>query len=61
MIDFNESSKMCKFIGFSFYLIKEIIDFGNIIKNTTNLQMETKKFIEQLRVSLDKFRSRFIN
>ena len=61
LINFNESSKMCKFIGFSLYLIKEIIDFGNIIKNTINLQIQTKNFIEQLRVSLDKFRSKFIN
>ena len=60
LLNFNESSKMCKFIGFSLYLIKEIIDFGNIIKNTTNLQIETKDFIEQLRISLDKFRRKFI-
>ena len=61
LLDFHESTKMCKFIGFSLFLIKEIIDFGNIIKNTTNLEIETKNFIEELRVCLNKFRSKFIS
>ena len=61
LLNINESLKMCSFIGFSFYLIKEIIDFGNIIKNTTNLQIETTNFIEELKANLDKFKSKFIN
>ena len=49
ILNFEESLKICKFIGFSLYLIKEIIDFGNIIKNTTKLQIETKIFIDELK------------
>ena len=60
LLCFNESSKMCKFIGFSLYLIKEIIDFGNIIKNTIKLKFETISFIEKLKENLDKFKTRFI-
>ena len=57
---FQESTKICKFIGFSLYLIKEIIDFGNIIKNTINLKIETTSFIEELKENLVKFRNRYI-
>ena len=59
-LSFQESTKICKFIGFSLYLIKEIIDFGNIIKNTINLKIETTSFIEELKENLDKFRNRYI-
>ena len=59
LLCFNESSKICKFIGFSLYLIKEIIDFGNIIKNTINLKIETTNFIEELKDNLDKFKNKY--
>ena len=58
ILEFDEASKMGKFIGFSIFLIKEIIDFGNIIKNTTKLKMETTSFIVQLRDILDRFRAK---
>ena len=61
ILEFEEVSKMCRFIGFSYYLIKEIIDFGNIIKDTTKLELKTNSFITQLKDNLDRFRKRFIN
>ena len=59
LLDFNELPKACKFIRFSICLIKEIIDFGNLIKNTINLKIETESFIELLKSNLDKFRIQF--
>ena len=59
LLDICESTKMCKFIRFSIYLIKEIIDFGNIVKNTTKLKIETESFIELLKSNLDKFRHQY--
>ncbi len=59
LLDFYESAKMCKFIRFSIYLIKEIIDFGNLVKNTTKLKIETESFIELLKNNLDKFRNQY--
>jgi hypothetical protein len=60
LLSFSESGKACRFIKFSFYLIKEVVDFGNTIKNMTKLEMETKVFIDTLKSSLNKFRKKFI-
>ena len=59
LLDFGELPKMCKFIQFSFYLIKEIIDFGNLIKGTTNLKIETENFLELLKKNLEKFKNKY--
>ena len=52
--------KMCRFVVFSLYLIKEIIDFGNAIKNTTKLQIDTNIFINELKDCLNKFKNKYI-
>ena len=59
LLNFSGLPKMCKFIQFSFYLIKEIIDFGNLIKDTTTLKIETENFLELLKNNLDKFRNKY--
>ena len=59
LLDFYESFKMCKFIQFSYFLIKEIIEYGNNIKNLIKLEIETKDFVEQLKNNLVKFKSKF--
>ena len=59
LLDFYESFKMCKFIQFSYFLIKEIIEYGNNIKNIIKLEIETKDFVEQLKINLVKFKSKF--
>ena len=59
LLDFYESFKMCKFIQFSYFLIKEIIEYGNNIKNLIKLEIETKDFVEQLKINLVKFKSKF--
>jgi hypothetical protein len=59
LLNFYESFKMCKFIQFSYFLIKEIIEFGNNTKNIIKLELETKDFVEQLKNNLVKFKSKF--
>ena len=59
LLDFYESFKMCKFIQFSYFLIKEIIEYGNNTKNIIKLELETKDFVEKLKNNLDKFKSKF--
>ena len=59
LLDFYESFKMCKFIQFSYFLIKEIIEYGNNIKNIIKLEIETKDFVEELKNNLAKFKSKF--
>ena len=60
IFNIDESMKMGKFIIFSSYLIKEIIDFGKFIKDTTKLQMDTKIFIHKLKDNLEKFKFKYI-
>ena len=60
ILSFEESMKMCRFVVFSLYLIKEIIDFGNAIKNTTKLQIDTNIFINELKDCLNKFKNKYI-
>ena len=60
ILNFDESMKMGKFIIFSLYLIKEIIDFGKFIKDTTKLQIDTKIFIQKLKDNLEKLKFKYI-
>ena len=59
LLNFYESFKMCKFIQFSYFLIKEIIEYGNNTKNIIKLEIETKDFVEKLKNNLVKFKSKF--
>ena len=59
LLSIYEPFKTCKFIMFSFFLIKEIIDYGNNIKNIIKLEIETKSFLEELKENLDRFKTKF--
>ena len=59
LLNFYESFKMCKFIHFTYFLIKEIVEYGNKIKNIIKLKIETKNFVDQLKENLDKFKTKF--
>ena len=47
--------KICKFISFTIYLIKEIINFGNKIKSTIELKIKAKNLIEIIIKKLNKY------
>ena len=46
LLDINETYKKCRFISFSIYLIKEIVNYANNIKDTTELQFKAENFLE---------------
>ena len=48
--------KICKFISFTIYLIKEIITFGNNIKSTLELKRKAKNVIDIVMKKLDKYK-----
>jgi hypothetical protein len=58
LLDLGELPRMCKFIQFSFYLVKEIIEFGKLIKETTRIKIETENLLVLLKKNLYKFRNK---
>ena len=58
LLDIGELPRMCKFIQFSFYLVKEIIEFGKLIKETTRIKIETENLLVLLKKNLYKFRNK---
>ena len=61
LLNFDESLKMSKFIIYSLYLIKEIIEYANMIKKTIELKIEENEFIKYIENTLDKFTNKFLN
>lgn len=48
--------RFCRFILFTSFLIGEIIDYGNDIKNTVNLNLKTKNFIDIINKKIESYR-----
>jgi len=61
ILSFDESLKMCRFIIYSLYLIKEIINFANMIKNTIKLKIEEIELIKKTKEIQNKFHNKYIN
>ena len=59
MFEIHNSLKICKFISFTLYLIKEIVKFGNNIKSSVELKIKAKNLIEILNKKLNKYNSKF--
>ena len=57
----DESLKMCRFVIYSMYLIKEIVDYGNKLKSTQKLQVEEKELIKKMKDKLEKFHNKYHN
>ena len=57
----DESLKMCRFVIYSMYLIKEIVDYGNKLKSTKILQIEGEELIEKMKEKLEKFHNKYQN
>ena len=55
IFEINKSIKMCKFISFTIYLMKEIVHFGNNIKSTLELKRRIKNVIDIVFKKLDKY------
>ena len=48
--------KFCRFILFTSFLIGEIIQYGNDIKNSVNLNLKTKNFIDIINKKIESYR-----
>ena len=56
MINNHEEIKSNKFIAFSYFLVKEFIDYGMKIKDTIILKEDTEHFIDTLRFKIKRVR-----
>ena len=61
LLCFDESLKACRFIVYSMYLIKEIVDYANKIKNIVKLKIEENDLIEKMKEKLEKFHNKYLN
>ena len=57
-MDKNYSFKMCRFMAFSIYLIREIINYANNIRDTIELKIRTKQFLDIVIEKLNKIRKK---
>ena len=61
LLFFDESLKMCRFISFSLYLIREIIDYSNLIKKTIKLEIQTNEYVIIAKNKLNKFHYKYLS
>ena len=48
--------KFCRFALFTSFLVKEIIKYGNDVKNMVELKIKTKEFIDAINNKLELFK-----
>ena len=60
LLSYDESFKMGRFVVYSMYLIKEIVAFANMIKDTVKLKMEENELIEKMKEKLEKFHNKYL-
>ena len=58
ILNFQESFKICRFTSFSIYLIKEIIDFANTMKDIVELKFRAEYFLDIVKERIDKLQDR---
>jgi hypothetical protein len=56
-VDINYNIKFCRFALFTSFLFKEIIQYGNEVKNTVELKLKTKEFIDVINKKLDLYKN----
>ena len=61
MFEIHNSLKICKFISFTLYLVKEIVQFGNNIKSTVELKIKAKNLIDIINRKLEKYNTKIKN
>ena len=58
LLDFHESLKICRFIAFTTYLIKEIINYTNSMKDIYELKIRAKNFYDIVSSKIDKIQNK---
>ena len=61
MFEIHNSLKICKFISFTLYLVKEIVNFGNNIKSSVELRIKAKNLIDIINMKLNRYISKYKN
>ena len=59
LFEIHNSLKICKFMSFTLYLVKEIVKFGNNIKSTVELKIKAKNLIDIINKKLYKFKDKY--
>ena len=54
ILDFHETLKICRFLAFTIYLIKEIINYANNIKDVFELKIKAQNFLDIVLEKIDK-------
>lgn len=54
ILDFHETLKICRFLAFTIYLIKEIINYANNIKDVFELKIKAQNFLDIVIEKIDK-------
>jgi len=60
LLNFQEGLKICRFIGFSIYLIKEIINYANNIRDIVELKFRAEYFLDIVKGKIDKMENKKI-
>ena len=57
MLNIQESIKLCRFTAFSNYLLKEIVNYGNNLKNLFELKFRAQYLLEFVLGKIDKIQN----
>ena len=57
LLEFHESNRICRFICFTSYLIKEVINYSNNIRDTMELKNKAQNFLEIVVEIYNKFQA----
>ena len=58
LLSLPDNFKICRFTSFTFYLIKEIINYANNIKDTFELKFRAQNFLDIVLGKIDKLQNR---
>ena len=58
VLSFHETFKICRFTAFTIYLIKEIINYANNIKDTVELKFKAQNLLEIVIRKIDKIQNK---
>ena len=58
LLEFHERNRICRFVCFTAYLIKEIINYANNIRDTMELKNKAQNFLEIVVQIYDRFQSK---
>ncbi len=53
MFDIHASLKMCKFISFTLYIVKEIINYANLFRTNCELKVRTQNFLDTVQEKIN--------